>query len=192
MAIPILNTWKKYFYESRDEGLGSSYERVILNIKLEETCEQFGVQSILEAPTFGFTGISGINSLYMAQQGCQVSLLDHNINRLGLIQSIWDEVKQPVDAKYIEDYSQLPYPDDAFDFSWNFSALWFVQNLRRFLQELTRVTSKVIMLCVPNRAGIGYITQKHFGKDELKLYLKEEYILPKNFCKEMKFLSLPK
>lgn len=30
MAIPIINNWRSYF-EHGDEGLGSSYERIILN-----------------------------------------------------------------------------------------------------------------------------------------------------------------
>ena len=35
MAIHILQIWGKYFFQDKDEGLGSSYERVILNKKLE-------------------------------------------------------------------------------------------------------------------------------------------------------------
>ena len=58
--------------------------------------------------------------------------------------------------------------------SWNFSALWFVKDLKKFLYELTRVTDKVIFLSVPNRSGIGYLTQKYSGKKDMKKYLIEK------------------
>lgn len=181
MAIPILHMWQRYFDENRDEGLGSSYERIILNNKMESICEQFHVKKILEAPSFGFTGLSGINSLGLAQKGRSVSVLDHDVERLEKIQAIWAEAGQALDGYHVSDYSILPFPDQQFDLSWNFSALWFVSDLDKFLQELTRVTSKVIVLAVPNRRGLGYISQKLAGKEDLKKYLKERFIIPKNF-----------
>ncbi len=40
--------------------------------------------------------------------------------------------------------------------SWNFAALWLAADLDSFLAELSRITSKVIFICVPNNKGIGY------------------------------------
>ncbi len=57
MAIPIVNIWKNYFSDP-DEGLGSSYERVIINHFLNKIVRNFKVESVLEAPCFGFTGLS--------------------------------------------------------------------------------------------------------------------------------------
>jgi len=61
--------------------------------------------------------------------------------------------------------------------------------LETFLTELTRVTSKVIFINVPNRAGIGFLSQKFLGKDELKTLLKEENIFPENIKRIMRKLN---
>lgn len=185
MAIPILHMWQRYFDEDRDEGLGSSYERIVLNNKMESVCKEYNVNKILEAPSFGFTGLSGINSLGLAQKGYSVSLLDHNAERLENIKNIWSELGQSFNGHYVSDYNQLPFQDNHFDLSWNFSALWFVTDLEKFLRELSRVTSKVIVLTVPNRKGLGYVSQKLAGRDDLKKYLQEKFIIPKNFTKIM-------
>ncbi|MBT3168618.1 MAG: methyltransferase domain-containing protein [Candidatus Cloacimonetes bacterium] len=188
MAIPILKTWKNYF-SNYDEGLGSSYERIILNNKIVEICAKFRVKSVLEAPSFGFTGLSGINSLQLAKSGCEITLFDHDKERIELIKSIWNEVNYPLKIEFSKNYNSLPFTDNHFDFSWNFSALWFVDNLQKFLSELTRTTEKAILICVPNRTGIGYLSQKFLGKQDLKKLLKEKNILPKNIQNEMHKLN---
>ena len=63
MAIAILDRWRFYFDVNRAEGLGSSYERVVLNRKLDDIRQQYHISTVLEAPAFGFTGLSGINSM---------------------------------------------------------------------------------------------------------------------------------
>ncbi|MCK4695764.1 MAG: methyltransferase domain-containing protein [Candidatus Cloacimonetes bacterium] len=188
MAIPILKNWKNYF-TNRDEGLGSSYERVILNKKLESICKHFQIKSILEAPAFGFTGISGINSMDLARKGHSISLIDHDKERIELINKIWEKMNLDINTHFSQDYRKLPFPDKNFDLSWNFSALWFVKELPVFLKELTRITSKAIFLCVPNRSGIGYLSQKILGKKELQKLLIERNIIPKNFKNMMKDLG---
>ena len=188
MAIPILNNWKNYF-SSFDEGLGSSYERVILNKKLELVCKHFQIKSILEVPSFGFTGISGINSMNLARNGYSISLVDHEKERIELIKKIWEKVNLGVNTHFSQDYQKLSFSDKSFDLSWNFSALWFVKDLSLFLEELTRVTSKAILLCVPNRNGIGYLSQRFLGKKELRKFVIEKNIIPKNFKNLMKDLG---
>lgn len=182
MAIPIIKNWKKYFHNP-DEGLGSSYERIILNIKLEQICKNFNITSVLEAPAFGFTGLSGINSLQLAKKGCKITLIDHDSLRLEKINKLWLKLNFELNSRYLSEYNNLPFKDNEFDMSWNFSALWFVENLEIFLTQLTKVTNKVIFICVPNTTGIGYLTQKYFGKKELEEDINEEYIKPKYFTK---------
>ena len=188
MAIPILKNWKTYFTNS-DEGLGSSYERIVLNKKLATMCKHFHIKKALETPSFGFTGLSGINSVFLAQQGIDITLMDNNKSRIGLIKKTWNELNLPVNIEYSSDFRKLPFENNAFDLSWNFSALWFVDDILNFLAELSRVTSKAIFICVPNRTGLGYLFQKMQGKKELKTQLKEENIIPKNFIRELKKLG---
>ncbi|MBC8386071.1 MAG: class I SAM-dependent methyltransferase [Candidatus Cloacimonetes bacterium] len=175
MPLPIIKNWKIYF-EDPDEGLGSSYERIVLNNKLEKFCRHFKVNNILEAPSFGFTGISGINSLYLAQKGYQVSLLDHNEERLSLINSVWKKIGFHLDSRFVTNYEKLPFPDKSFDLSWNFASIWFAENLDLFLKELARVTKKIIFIGVPNQAGLGFRLLKILGKEELRSKVNAENI----------------
>ncbi len=185
MAIPILKNWETYFTNT-DEGLGSSYERIILNNKLEFICKHFNISTILEAPSFGFTGLSGINSMSLAKDGKKITLVDNDKKRIELIEETWKEIKLPIKIEFSNNFISLPFADGSFDLSWNFSALWFVDDLSGFLKELARVTSQAILLCVPNRSGLGYISQKILGIRELKQHLNEENILPRNIKREMR------
>jgi hypothetical protein len=188
MAIPILHFWRNYF-DNPDEGLGSSYERVIINNVLMEIITRFQVTSLLETPVFGFTGISGINSMQAAISGCKVRLLDDSRERAALISNLWDRCGLTCQMDVSEDFSKLEYNDKSFDLSWNFSAMWFVKDLELFLGELTRVTKKAILISVPNRYGLGYISQKMSGKEDLKRLLKEEHIIPERIIKTFSALG---
>ena len=185
MAIPILKNWKRYF-TNNDEGLGSSYERIVLNNKLKSICKHFNISSVLEAPSFGFTGLSGINSMGLAKDGKMITIVDNDKERIELIEKVWKEMELSLTIEYTKKINSLPFEDNSFDLSWNFSALWFVDDLSEFFKELTRVTSQAILLSVPNRSGMGYISQKILGYKELKKQLKEENILPGNIKKEMR------
>lgn len=188
MAIPILHTWPRYFTDP-DEGLGSSYERIILNDLLDRVCAHYAIQSVLEAPSFGFTGLSGINSMHLAKKGKTITLIDHEARRVDQIKALWQSMSLPLDVHLLDDYGSLPCDDDQFDLSWNFSALWFSNDIESFLTELCRVTQRVILLCVPNRTGLGYISQAMLGRKELKRELHENHIKPTTFIPVMKKLG---
>lgn len=158
MAIPIINAWEKFF-DNPHEGLGSSYERVVLNDLLLSTAAKYEAQSVLESPSFGFTGISGINLIALADAGLEVTLEDNNPHRLELIRNLWRTLDRSFCARHNPDFRRLDYPDQSFDLSFSFSALWFVPELKTFLSELARVTSKAIFISVPNRTGVGYKLQ---------------------------------
>jgi len=175
MAIPILQFWEKY-YTNPDEGLGSTYERFIINEVLFKTVKHFKIKKVLEAPSFGFTGMSGINSMGLVQKNCEISLIDHDQNRINYIKNTWNSMNMSLDIRFCDDYLNLPFEDKSFEMSWNFSALWFTPDLKLFLKELDRLSSKVILLMVPNQTGIGYLQQKYTGKDDLKKYLNEDCI----------------
>jgi hypothetical protein len=188
MAIPIINFWKKY-YQNPDEGLGSSYERIIIHERIMNIITKYNIKSLLEAPSFGFTGMSGINSMGFAKAGVDVTLIDHDEERLSLINQVWQEANIPLKSLYTNNYSSLKLADKSMDMAWNFSALWFTNDLTSFLTELDRITNKIIVLAVPNRCGLGYLSQKYLGKEDLNKYLIEDNIKHKNFNVIMKDLG---
>lgn len=189
MAIPILKIWKNYFVEDRNEGLGSSYERVVLNLKLEEIRKHYTIQSALEVPIFGFTGLSGINSMGLAKKHVSMHLIDNDRERLDLIQDVWNEANVTADFICQEKFEHLPFADTSIDFAWNFSAMWFLEDMETFLKELTRVISKVILICVPNRSGFGYLSQKYISGADLRKLLREDFIIPHNIITSLQKLG---
>jgi hypothetical protein len=177
MAIPIIKTWKSYF-NHHNEGLGSSYERIILNKLLLKLKSRYDLQSVLEVPVFGFTGLTGLNSYALCQAGCDVILLDHDEERIALMNGMFHELDTQISAQFISSYTQLPFTDKRFDLGWNFSALWFTEDLPVFLRELTRVTRKAILICVPNQSGLGYKWQKANAEIPCDVVFHEEHINP--------------
>lgn len=159
MALPIIETWKHYFTDNH-EGLGSSYERIILNDFLLTLKRKYGIKSVLEAPIFGFTGITGLNSIALHKDGCDLDLVDDNHERMLLVENMLRTLDVNVKTTVVNSFETLPFEDKSFDLSWNFSALWFVHDLSAFLTELSRLTNKVILICVPNQSGLGYKWQK--------------------------------
>jgi SAM-dependent methyltransferase len=84
--------------------------------------------------------------------------------RISLIAEVWRKQSLTVNLVHAADYGVLPFEDDAFDLSWNFASLWFVDDLDVFMDELTRVTRHAIFVCVPNRFGLGYLSRSLFSK----------------------------
>jgi hypothetical protein len=162
--LMIEATWKDYF-ENPDEGLGTTYERFVLHGFFERMRKEYSIRSVLEAPSFGMTGISGINSLWWAAQGIPVTVMDHNPERLLCIERVWKKLNLQGKCVFLEDYASLPFENGTFDFSWNFSALSPIQDIDGFLDELTRVTRKVVFICIPNKNGLNPLVRLALRKN---------------------------
>lgn len=189
-ALPILDIWRDYFLVDRNEGLGSSYERIMLNRKLSEFYERYKFNTALEAPSFGFTGLSGINSLWLTKKhGVAVTIVDTDQERLEFIQDVWKEAGVHMNPVYVENYLKLPFNENAVDFSWNFASLWFADDPEVLLRELTRVTRKLILISVPNQNGLGYQLRKYLAKGEFETLLNESAIVPETVMSHMKSLN---
>ncbi|MDZ7697211.1 MAG: class I SAM-dependent methyltransferase [Deltaproteobacteria bacterium] len=149
---------------TRHEGLGTTYERFVLHEYFRKIRDKYDVKRVLEAPVFGMTGISGINSLWWAVQGAQVTLVDYHRDRLNATKRVWDEMT--LNARFVYDsgaYAHLPFEDGEFDMAWNFAALNFKPHA--LLGELARVTGKVIFICLPNRFNVFSAIQRGILKN---------------------------
>ncbi|PID58308.1 hypothetical protein CSB45_04375 [candidate division KSB3 bacterium] len=154
----VHSAWKQYFTHYH-EGLGSTYERFMLHRIFKEISDQQAIEHVLEAPSFGMTGVSGINSLWWAARKKHVTLLDDNRERIECIRGVWQALSFDLDILYHPFASKaiLPFDDQSFDMAWNFAALWFVPDLEQFLAEVTRISRKVVLLCIPNRENIFHL-----------------------------------
>jgi hypothetical protein len=172
--LSIIDTWPSYF-ENPDEGLGTTYERFILHRLFKIVDSNFNIESVVETPSFGMTGISGINSVWWAQGGKRVIVTDNNRERMAKIKKVWTNLGFPVQLLLCSG-ENLAFRDRSFDLAWNFAALWFLPDLKCFAEQIKTITKKVIFICVPNDKGIGYLIRKHLTRIPPALYL--ENIVP--------------
>jgi hypothetical protein len=161
-------TWKRYLTDY-NEGLGLVYERFVLNDFLLGLRQDHDIESVLEAPLFGMAGVSGINSVVLAQAGAEVTLVDDHAERLAGVERIWGELDLPARFIHHADWGQLPFPDDSFDLAWNWAALWYlsdgspkeVKRPATLLRELVRTSRRVVFVAMPNRVQVGYLLRKY-------------------------------
>lgn len=155
--------WRKYLTDY-NEGLGLVYERFVLNDFLEALRSRFALQSVLEAPLYGMAGVSGINSYTLAQGGCDVTLVDDNQERLQGVQHIWTEdLQTPARFVHVDPgaWGRLPFADGAFDLTWQWAGLWYLQDPAGLLAELARTSRRLVFVAMPNRLQVGYWLRKY-------------------------------
>ncbi len=153
--------WKKYLTDY-NEGLGLVYERLVLNDYLDRLLGRYQIETVLEAPLFGMAGVSGINSVHLAQRGCDVTLVDVDKERLEGIGPIWEELNLPCRLVHCEDPAQLPFEDESFDLVWEWAGLWYLPDAGALLSELARVSRSLVFVAMPNRLQVGYWMRKLF------------------------------
>ena len=167
--LPILDTWKDYFSDP-NEGLGTTYERFLLHDLFLMIDRREEIQTVLEVPSFGMTGISGINSMWWAQQGKKVCILDDDQQRVEYIRATWKKVNLSGEILYHDD-ARLSFPPQSMDLIWNFAALWFVSNLDDFAAQVKTIAGKAILICVPNTKGLGFLLRKKHAQNLPRIHL---------------------
>ena len=153
--------WEPYL-TNYDEGLGLVYERFVLNDFLDDLRRRAHIKTVLEAPIYGMAGVSGINSVKLAQDGCQVTLVDDTPDRVEHIRRIWSELDLAPCLKTIspDQWGALPFPDASFDLTWNWAALWYLPDAAALLRELARVSRHLVFVAMPNNLQVGYWMRK--------------------------------
>jgi len=175
-------TWK-HFLTDYNEGLGLVYERFVLNDFLLELKQAHSIETVIEAPLFGMAGVSGINSVALAQAGAQVTLVDDHAERLAAVERIWGELGLPARCVHHVDWARLPFPEDAFDLAWNWAALWHLPDGSSggreapadLLRELVRVSRRAVFVAMPNRVQVGYLLRKYVLERDFVDYVDESW-----------------
>ena len=171
MAEP---TWKRYL-TNYNEGLGLVYERFVLNDFLLALREEYKVETVLEAPLFGMAGVSGINSVALAQAGASVTLVDDHAERAAAVERIWGELGLPARFVHCAEWGRLPFPDGAFDLTWNWAALWYLDDPETLLHELVRTSKRVVFVAMPNRVQVGYLLRKYLLERDFVNHVDESW-----------------
>lgn len=156
-----------------DEGLGTTYERFTLHEYFRRIDNKYAVRSVLEAPSFGITGIPGINSMWWVVHGVPVTIVDDNPERLELVRKLWGKMHLEVNLVLGKEDTPLPLKQKSFDLGWNFCALEHVRDISKFFEELTRVTRKAIFICIPNTSGLSRLVRHGLEKHQRREFIAE-------------------
>ena len=174
--------WQRYLTDY-NEGLGLVYERFVLNDFLLALRRKYGLGSVLEAPIYGMAGVSGINSVALAQAGAAVTLVDDHPGRLAGVERIWGELGLEASFVHHDEWGRLPFPDGAFDLAWNWAALWHLSDGSpegsdrpvALLRELARLSRKLVFVAMPNRVQVGYLLRKYVLEREFVQHVDEQW-----------------
>jgi SAM-dependent methyltransferase len=96
----------------------------------------------------------------LAQQGCAVTLVDSNVERLEGVTRIWEELGLSATFVHHEDMGHLPFPDGSFNLAWEWAGLWYLPDAEALLRELIRVSKRLLFVAMPNRLQVGYLMRK--------------------------------
>ncbi len=166
-------TWRKYMHDY-NEGLGLVYERIVLNTFLDKLMDRNALKTVIEAPIYGMAGVSGINSVRLAQRGAAVTLVDSDQERLDGVRRIWGELGLEA-SFHLSDFSKLPFGDRTFDLAWNWAALWHIPQPQCLVEELVRVSRGLVFIAMPNRAQVGYLLRKYLLERDFVNYVDESW-----------------
>ena len=141
-----------------DMGLGTTYERFALNRAILQICEAREIRTVMEGPGDGMTGIAGINSLILGQNGVDVTLVLHDHSSALLAQSIWTyyQLQDRVHIILQTNNSALPFDNEQFDLVWNFNVLTGRSKPFSLLAEMSRISREYVFVCLPNRRNYGF------------------------------------
>jgi SAM-dependent methyltransferase len=121
-------------------------------------------------------GVSGINSVALAQVGASLTLVDDHAERLAAVKRIWGELGLTAEFMHHTHWKKLPFADGSFDLTWNWAALWHLPDgPAELLRELARVTRRVVFVAMPNRVQVGYLLRKYLLERDFVNHVDESW-----------------
>ena len=140
-----------------DTGLGTVYERFALNNLLRRISAEREIQSVLEGPHDGMTGIAGLNSVVFALEGARVTVVLASQQAANLALEAWRAAGCDSRARFfVSPSGELDFPADSFDLVWNFNVLPRSPDAAATIQAMAEVSRRYVLIFVPNRANYGF------------------------------------
>lgn len=139
-----------------DEGLGTVYERVVLDDYFRAIQRAYSLESVLESPADGVTGVPGLNSLEFARGGARVTLANPSATMLAKASAVWQERGFSNDLTILQgDPEHLPFPEASFDLVWNYCMFERFRDPRGLINEMARLSNHYVMILTQNRQNLG-------------------------------------
>ncbi len=153
------------------EGIGTWYEYLAKYKHFKKLKE---IKNILIAGLPQEYGISSEMILFSIN-GCNITVLDNRKNKLESFKKIAEKfnVADKIKLVYSENLEKFPFKDNSFDLVLNTEVIQRVNNHKKMVQEMERVSSKHIFVFASNAYYYAHylITKiKTFKLKELKKY----------------------
>jgi ubiquinone/menaquinone biosynthesis C-methylase UbiE len=144
-----------------DEGLGIASERYSVNKALlrfaREHMNGHRVERVLEAPVDGLMGIPGMNSVVLARDlGAEVVVGSPSQGLLDHASRFWSELDLRDKVQFEVMGESFPYPDNTFDWVWNYCTFEHYDDARSLLLEMKRVSRRYVCIVTQNAYNYGY------------------------------------
>lgn len=164
-----------YAPKDLDEGFGTFYERYMMNRYFKKLIITRKIKTIFEGPSDGITGIRGINSFPMVESGCSLIYYTPSAREKRLVEKTWKRIQQEVGSRMDVQVRSgppldFPFKDDSFDLVWNFCVMEHFYNPLSVLKEMTRISSKYILVMIQNVWNIGTLPHIFYHKLTRKLW----------------------
>jgi SAM-dependent methyltransferase len=161
----------KYSPDDFDEGMGTVYERIMINNYFRELMKKYNIESVFEGPSDGITGVRGVNSLIFAKNGKRVTYYTPSELEFGKSKEIWKKIGNGLKNVEIKKGEPLKFPfkDNSFDLVWNFCIAEHFSDPVALVKEMKRISKKYVLIMNQNRYNIGtypHVLYHRFMKQE--------------------------
>jgi len=137
--------------------LGTTYERIALARLLEALASRYAIESVLEGPTDGITGIRGLNSIPLAQAGASVELVLRDPDELELARRVWERLGlgDRLSTRVAEG-DRLDGGSGTYELVWNFNSIPQVEMPGSLIAEMCRLSRDLVLVFTSNTWNYGF------------------------------------
>lgn len=144
-----------------DEGIGTVYERILIDEYLRAMQLSRNIRTVLESPADGVTGVPGVMSLEFARNGAAVTLANPVQEMLDCASRVWQREALIDRAKFVPcEVDAMPFEAESFDLVWNYCMFERFSDPAPLVSEMKRVSSRYIMLMTQNFYNFGTVFHK--------------------------------
>ena len=134
-----------------DEGIGTVYERILIDEYLRKLQLKLDIKSVLESPADGVTGVPGVMSLEFARNGATVALTNPVQSMLDGAREVWKRGEFIERVKFVNcEVDSTPMADNSFDLVWNYCMFERFADPSALVSEMRRVSGRYVMIMTQN------------------------------------------
>ncbi|MGM0608963.1 MAG: methyltransferase domain-containing protein [Candidatus Muiribacteriota bacterium] len=136
------------------EVFGVTYDRYVLLNLHPILADSLNLKKVVEMPSHGAKAAGSLYSLGFGKAGCNVTLVNPEIEML----KGWDEtgLSDKVDYVIEKDIYHTCFEDNSFDLAWNFVTWTELEDKKKYIEEMKRISNKYILLVTCNNFQPGY------------------------------------